>query len=214
MQFPQDLSGRHRIAILMADPSWRTAPFGDPTWALFAHACLSNIVDDPSQIASWFDLHRPEIWRQKKSWHPDYQHWLAHQSTSIFMQAEYPEVPASRPYPFAGIRQLFPSAPFAGTLDWMIAFALSLGATELGIYGVEYQSPHERLYQRFGTAYWVGMARGMGVPVTLPPGCRLLDNILPGEYGPDFPPWPPGHHPNDWLTQDWIMDRIASEAFP
>ena len=143
----------------------------------------------------WVELHRREWWRPRKTWRPNYQGGLHTQrARPILMQQHWQDVPASVRYPYALIRAEFPGAPFHGTFDWLMALAILLTVTEIVIWGVDYDSTHEEIYQKVGAAYWVGLARGCGIRVCLSRGSPLLRNPMPARqtYGYDYPPWPKG----------------------
>lgn len=151
-------------------------------------------------VSAWFDIHRPEVWGEKrpdlkKTWHKDYQGWLRGDGAPIVMMTPTEDIGRAVQYPRAELEAAYPGAPFAGTTDWMIALAVWLGVKTINLWGIDYDTPHELLFQRFGVAYWIGLARGAGVTVNLPPEAIILNNFMAGQYGPDFPPWPTNYHP-------------------
>ena len=149
----------------------------------------------------WVELHRSIWWHQKKTWRQGYTQWLMRQKARpVLMQHRYAAVPRSVMYPKGAITAAFPGAPFHGTVDWLMALAIWLQVKEIAVWGVDYASSHEEVYQKVGAAYWVGVARGRGIQVRLSPQCPLLSNPMPDTqtYGYDYPPWPRGHHPKDW----------------
>lgn len=142
----------------------------------------------------WVDIHRDETWTGYKTWNPSYQNWLALRETPVLMFNHQPSVPTSIPVPDA-VKNWAQTEPFAGSFDWMMACAIHWGAKTIALFGCDYASAHERMYQTFGAAYWIGKARGLGIDVQIPPSCPLLWNVLPGNYGPEYPPWPAEHDP-------------------
>ena len=152
----------------------------------------------------WVELHRREWWMQPKVWRKDYLRWLrAYRARPILMQQHYRSVPASVRYPKALIRREFPGLPLHGTFDWLMALAIVCEVQEIAVWGVDYDSSHEELYQKVGAACWIGVARGRGIRVHISPGSELLRNPMPESqtYGYDYPPWPPGHHPHAWPAE-------------
>lgn len=145
-------------------------------------------------------MHRVEVWRQGKTWYrpvpgepPTYVEWLASKRIPVLMQDTYPVVPWSVKYPLREIVEAFGIVPkdwdvtetqwwdlvkhrgeFTATGAFMIALALYEGAEELALYGMDYAGNDllhiERTVQKPGVKYWVGVARGMGVPVTIASG--------------------------------------------
>lgn len=63
----------------------------------------------------------------------------------------------------------------AGSFDWMVAFAIHLGAEEIALHGVglnlEFGEP---ISARACLEYWCGYAEGLGVTVTAAPDCELF----------------------------------------
>ena len=161
--------------------------------------------------SAWWDIHRDETWTGLKLWNPDYQGWLASQNRPVVMWRAQESIPTSTAVPDI-VKAWGKQEPFAGTIDWMIATAIHLGVEKLSLYGVDYVTAHERLYQTFGLAYWIGKAIGLGIEVKLPGTCRALWNILPGNYGPDFPPWPTEHDPRGWQFHGSELNAYTSLA--
>ncbi len=177
----------------------------DPEESLWVCSPWAN-QSDWLKPEAWFDIHRAEIWSEqawKKPWHRDYQGWLRSQRTPIVMMEPSDEIKSAIRYPYDDVKRAFPDAPFAGTTDWMMALAILLGVEWIGMWGMDYCTPHELLYQRFGLTYWLGFARGRGIEVELPDDSSLLKNMLLGDYGPSYPPWPALHHPQ-------VVDRLLA----
>ena len=154
--------------------SLKAAPWDDPTWELWGHA--SSRAWYHRELDRYFDMHPKACWTRggKKTAH--YPKWLAKNIVPIFMQEQYPEVPASYRYPkervlmeFGGVRQ-----HFRNQAAWMIALAFTEGVTHLGLFGVNYSSEGEYVLQRGSVEYWLGRAEERGVHVILPDGCSLL----------------------------------------
>lgn len=163
-----------KIAILGTAPTYQQAPFLDPTWTVWAHS--SGALMFP-RVDAWFDLHCRDVWNvDDKKFCPGYRGWLQNARTRVVMQEHYREVPMSLRYPREDVLAAFPNDTdcFTSQTAWMIALALMQGATHLGFYGVHYDYDEtERKFQRDGAHYWIGVARGRGVKVTLAKGTPL-----------------------------------------
>ncbi len=189
-----------KIALIGGAPTWRAAPYTDPTWTIWAHAsCQPRHLP---RVDQWFDLHRVETWRQGKAWYrptgeepATYVQWLASRPQPVVMQQHYPVIPTSVAYPLQAIVEGFGIVPaswdipaddprwwglvrnrgeFTCTAAYMLALALFEGVDELALYGIDFSGDDllqlERNYQRPGMKYWVGIARGLGIPVTVANG--------------------------------------------
>jgi hypothetical protein len=121
-----------------------------------------------------FDLHPPHCFQEKqKCGRLDYYGWLKSLTVPVYMQAKYPEIPASVRYPIERIRAEWPLVAFGSQTAYMIALALSEGVTHLGLYGIHYSAEPEREEQRTNAELWVGIAYGRGVHVVIPDGCPI-----------------------------------------
>lgn len=189
-----------QIALVGCASTWAQAPWDDETWTIWAH-CSCQPLLNPAQtarVSRWFDMHQVEVWRNGKAWYRgsgSYVDWLGTLTAPVMMQAHYPIVPTSVAYPLREIVETFSIVPadwqvtpdeprwwhlvrkrgeFSSTFAYMMAFALYDGVDELGVYGIDFTAQEiERVHQRPGAKYWVGMARGLNVPVTIPPESLL-----------------------------------------
>jgi hypothetical protein len=80
---------------------------------------------------------------------------------------KYEEIPMSEAFPLQECASRFGQPYFSNTIAYMIAFALLKGAKEIDIYGVNQAGSHEYAEERPSVEYWIGMAIGMGVKVTI-----------------------------------------------
>lgn len=126
----------------------------------------------------YFDLHVRACWTRGGKKTAQYPKWLATNTVPIYMEDHYPEVPASIKYPKGRILMEFSYAHkrhyFANHVAWMIALAISEGATHLGLFGINYSSQSEYERQRGSAEYWLGQLDGRGITVYLPEQCSLL----------------------------------------
>ena len=80
---------------------------------------------------------------------------------------KYEEIPLSEPFPLQECVKRFGMAYFSNTICYMIAYALLQGANEINLYGINQASSSEYFYERDGVTYWLGIANGMGVKITI-----------------------------------------------
>jgi len=164
-----------KVALLGgAEKTLRYAPWGDPSWTLWAHAsCRHRCKREPDAL---FDLHPPELWRnpERKFWDKAYERWLKQSHLPIYMQERYPDIPGSIRYPFETMIAEFPKGYMTNHVAYMVALALMQGATHIALYGCHYDADSEYGPQRGCAEYWMGVAEGRGAQVLIPPGCDLL----------------------------------------
>jgi len=80
---------------------------------------------------------------------------------------KYAEIPLSEPFPLKECAAKFGYPYFSNTIAYMIAYALLKGAKEIELYGVNQAGSHEYTEERPSVEYWLGIALGMGVKVTI-----------------------------------------------
>ena len=84
-----------------------------------------------------------------------------------------PEIPTSVPYPKVEMLEKFGVDFWGSTLSWMMALALTTGAEEIALYGVDMSAEEEWGDQRKDLKHFITIARSCGVKVTLPPESDL-----------------------------------------
>ena len=195
-------AGQQIVGLVFTGRGWQVAPFTDPAvakWVCCPHS--HNFEQNRLHADAWFEIHRPEIWSEKKGWHPDYARWRREVPQPLVMLFPDPEAPTALPYPYAEVKAMVPpDSPLGGTMDWMLACAIYLEVPRVDLYGCAYETFHEEVHQKPSILYWIGLARGRGMTINVVGG-RLLENPLPGNYGPDYPPWPEGTHPSTYPLQ-------------
>jgi hypothetical protein len=158
--------GSHSDSILFA-------PYIDPSWEIWVHSSTAQLV--PKGRATFlFDLHPRHCFTvERKNGFVDYYAYLKACKTPIYMQEAYPEIPAALRYPREMVKSLYPDVPFGSQTAWMIALALCQGVTRLGFWGVHYSHGSDYEESRANCEYWIGIARGRGVQITVAPQSPL-----------------------------------------
>lgn len=70
-------------------------------------------------------------------------------------------------YPLGEIVDRFGVDYFSNTVDYALALAIYEGFTEIDLYGVNMAFESEYEYEKPGVEFWVGMAMGHGIEVTV-----------------------------------------------
>lgn len=154
--------GAHRKTKLLA-------PFGDSDWTIWSLS-PRNERELPRQDA-WFELHSSDIIENRSG--AEYAPWL--QSLPVvYMQEVSAKYPGSVAYPKDAMVQRFGAQFFTSTVAWMLALAISLKPTTIGVWGVECETASEYGDQRWGTQHFIEVARVLGINVIIPEGCGLL----------------------------------------
>lgn len=79
----------------------------------------------------------------------------------------YAEIPKSQAFPLKECVRQFGLPYFSNTICYMIAYALMNNVTTIEIFGVNQGSSHEYSEEKGGVEYWLGIATGRGVTVTM-----------------------------------------------
>jgi len=80
---------------------------------------------------------------------------------------KYEEIPLSEQFPLKECVERFGMPYFTNTICYMIAYVLLEGAKEIELFGVNQAGSHEYTEERSGVEYWLGIAVGMGIKVTI-----------------------------------------------
>lgn len=162
---------QRKIAIVGCYPeSWERAPFNDKSWEIWGFS-RRNMAKLP-RCDKWFELHSPQNFVRYEGEVPGYNAWL--KRDNIFLQKDLPKDEL-----VARFGDFFFDE---GQCSWMLAYAITLNPTEIGIWGVEAIDRYGR--QRASIRHFIQCAKDQGIRVTVPNGCTLMESSQ--LYG--FPP--------------------------
>ena len=157
-----------KIGILGTAFSFHKAPFGDPSWELWA--CNFG---EPPRWDVWFQLHDEAVINGNAG-HRD---WLRAQSKPIWMQKVFPDIPGSREYPLAQMVEKYGNWFFTSSIAFMTALAIEQKPEELGLWGVDMAADEEYAHQKPGVRFFLQVARLQGIKVMIPEECEVA---MPG----------------------------------
>jgi hypothetical protein len=165
-----------KVAILGFTDSFKQAPFADPTWEIWGLNELYMLIPRWSR---WFEIHSRDVYEADKKRTSDHIYALRAMTVPVYMHKHEDDIPMSVPYPLQAIAQAFPSPgggrPYlTNSISYMIALAIMEGFTEIAVYGVDMAHSTEYGHQKPSCEYWLGIAQGRGIKVTIPPDCELL----------------------------------------
>jgi hypothetical protein len=89
-------------------------------------------------------------------------------------------MPNAAVFPFDDLLRRF-HPYFTNTISWQIAWAIYNDFEEIGIWGVDMAVAEEYMAQRPSVEYYLGIAEGLGIKITLPDECDLLKTLF--QYG-------------------------------
>jgi hypothetical protein len=182
---------RRKVAILGFAESYKEAPFQDPTVEIWG---LNELYKYIPRWNRWFEIHDEEtlgVTTRDATAAEQQRHleWLRAQPVGqpIYMQRPFCDgrFPAAVPFPLDElIARFYPDASkvngrwdgayLTSTPAMMLAMAIAERYPWIGIYGIDLASDVEYLGQRPCMEYLIGLARGLGITVTVPRSAALL----------------------------------------
>lgn len=159
-----------KIAIIGTAPSSRDlAPYGDPSWEIWA--CSPGNMKILPRVNRWYELHVNLLWPEYISYGGPYIQWLAEQANAgafeVWMQDQR-YFPQAKTFPMKALVKEFGPYFFTSTFAWLMAAAIAEGVQEVALYGVDMASRDEYILQRPGGHYFIQKCRERGVKVTIP----------------------------------------------
>ena len=167
------------------------APWDDPTWEKWGLPWDEGYWPRCDRL---FEMHDLRLIKSASCRKPGYLDRLRELDVPLFMQCAYPEIPNAMAYPFGEVSGVTGDY-WNSSIGYMLAMAISENPHEIGIYGVDMKANDEYAYQRPNCEYLIGLARGMGIKVTIPeesPLCKFIGDgirfcnempVYDGRYG-------------------------------
>lgn len=158
-----DGTKREKLAIIgFAASSIDLAPYNDPSWEICG---LNQLYRKIPRADRWFEIHHN--WDQHVVEGTDHAKWLAEAPIPIYMVDCVPGIPNSVRYPIERVMDGHLDY-FTSTVAFGIALAIADGFKEIGLWGIDLLVGDEYFYQKACAEFWLGVAHGKGIKVTLP----------------------------------------------
>lgn len=196
-----------RVALVGFAASYKEAPFKDSSVEIWG---LNELWRYLPRWDRWFEMHPRAVFADEGDRNQAaHVEWLKTQDGTkpVYMIEPHADIPGSVAYPLAAMAQrFFPGDDrpyFTSSIGYMLALAITEGFTEIGLYGIDLAADKEYAYERPAAEYLIGVARGMGITVTIARGSALLK--APRLYGYD-------QRTNEAqrpLTVKWFEARVA-----
>lgn len=168
-----------KVALIGTAPSSRMlAPFADPSWKIWA--CSPGNMNVLPRVDVWFELHGNLLWPECRSYGEPYIEWLKRLTIPLYMQNQG-YVPNALTFPKDDMVKEFGKDFFTSSFSWMMAMAITQGAKEIALYGIDMASRDEYILQRPGFYYFRHMAIQRGIKVFAPNESDIMQS--PGLYG-------------------------------
>ena len=182
-----------RIALVGTTRTGALAPYHDESFEIWGVSARADYV---TRANRWFELHRldgePEDWANK------WRETIKTFSHDVELLMFYPEPdlgPKVGLYPAERITQRFGSYFMTSSFAWMMALAIDelrplKGKSvpgEIAVYGVEMEYGTEYTQQRAGFRHFIGLAKILGIEVTLSASSGLAYEPVPYPIWQDDP---------------------------
>lgn len=155
-----------KIAIVGSAPSSiKQAPYQDPSWSVWGCSPGAYGVIPSGRSDVWWELHVYEPGQQWFS--PEYCQFLnAHKK--VMVAEHVPQIPNGKVLPVKELVAKYGPYFFTSSVAWMMAAAIEMGATKIGLWGVDMAATEEYESQRAGLHYFAMIARQKGIEVGVP----------------------------------------------
>ena len=160
-----------KIAVLgSAVSSVGLAPFGDPSWEIWACSPANKPIP---RADVWFELHNPEV--KKREGLSEYLEWLKHRPFKLFMQAVHPDYPNSAEYPLKAVIEKWGPFWWTSQIAFMMALAILQKPEAIGLYGIDMAANSEYNQQRLACQFFIREILNEGIKLVVPPESDLLE---------------------------------------
>ena len=155
-----------KIALIGSAPSSiRQAPYHDPSWQVWGCSPGAYGVVPRGRSNIWWELHKYE---PGQTWFsPEYCQFLR-DHPKVMVAEPRGEIPNGETLPIDELVKKYSPYFFTSSIAWMMATAIEIGATKIGLWGVDMAATEEYEVQRAGLHYFALIARQRGIEVGVP----------------------------------------------
>lgn len=174
---------KRKISIIGTSPtSLDDAPYNDQSWEIWQ---LNGCFKTPYRFDRHFEFHSVET--LKRVYKNDYFNFLANNKEKVWTFNGSNYFDAKNRINPSVILDEFPGYYFSNTISWLLALAMHEGDIgKISIFGVDMDSESEYVNQRPCVEYYIGLAQGRGIDVSVSNKSSLLH--YPYIYGVENTP--------------------------
>lgn len=144
----------HSVNIIGRGKGWENAPLDEYSWGI----TLTNLNRRVDLVID-MNVYDDGRWGEQER-----QLWL--KSRKQAREDQIPYIDLSN-YPIDAIVSRFRTDYFTNTVDYAIALAIYRGFKRINLYGINMANGSEYSYQKPGVEFWIGMALGQGINVSI-----------------------------------------------
>ena len=155
-----------KVALIGSAPSSiRLAPFHDPSWQVWGCSPGAYGVIPKGRSNVWWELH---CYEPGQPWFsPEYVQFLA-DHPKVMVAEKVPGIPNGEVLDVKYLVKKYSPYFFTSSIAWMMAMAIELGATKIGLWGIDMAATEEYEAQRSGLHYFGLIAKQKGIEVGVP----------------------------------------------
>lgn len=165
------------IYIVGQGPGFELCPLDKETWSLNMSIVRLSRIDklfmtDPIERRSavrdgFYTLKTDQGWEKVPCTVDTVKDAIRASGCEFISSFAYPDIPLYKPYPIREIVHTFGTDYFVNTICYMIAYAIHSGVTSIDFYGVNQATGSEYMYHKPCVEFWIGLALGQGVGITI-----------------------------------------------
>ena len=170
---------KSKVAIVGFAPHNTLTPFADPEWEIWGinrlHVQMPN-----GRFDRWFELHDLDDYKDANGVEDASHFGFLRAFPEVFVRpidVGTHDLPNAKPFPLDALLREF-TPYFTNTISYLVALAILMGYEEIGLWGVD-MAQDQMLQMEFGeqrpsVEYFLGIAAGREIKVTIPDGADLL----------------------------------------
>lgn len=172
---------KNKVCIVGFAPSYAETPWHEEDteiWVLNEFYKLANKIPN-FKADRWFEIHDLSSESKSNAEHQEFLQKVQHE-IPLYVQKKYDHLPKAIAFPKDDIVNFFDEKGFSGakyftnSISWFIALAIFEGFKEISVYGVDMATDSEYGWQLPSCEYWIGIAEGMGIKITIPQASDIL----------------------------------------
>jgi hypothetical protein len=173
----------NHVYILGKADGWDDAPLAGKdfhVWGLNTHIMSRpfDILFEPHDVEWWLRNYNEITWWHKQDMlYPRHIERVNEMGLPYLTLKEYDFIPSSYEYPVNQICNTFKVDYLTGGIDFMLAYAIYRGVESIDLYGVHTTRDDEYEYQKASLEFWIGVAIGRGIDITIHNSITLLKTM-------------------------------------
>lgn len=170
------------IIILGTGDGFEECPFDKQTWAIGKLALINKTNSGKSlpenlhnQIDVWVNMDDPDLMKTFNPTNPWFHGWTLEKyaerlnayNKPVILPYEDERFTNGVEYPLKEIVEHFKTYYFSNSICYILALAIYTGVETIDFYGVNQVGIREYVNERKGVEFWLGMALGAGIQVSV-----------------------------------------------